>query len=413
VKRPPAWLIGLAELPFGIVCGFVITALPFLLTRAGVSVDRAATVSATVMSPTFWGFLVTPIVDVGLSRRAYTLLTLILAAACETAGIWQLSAAHLEISTALLLIAELAIVIFSCASFGWLSEFVTDEIRGEVGGWINATNLGGGALGSLLVMQVARTAPLSRVGMLMGALVLLPGLLFLLFPAPPPSKIGLREMFTGTVRNIWAVTRRRECLVGFALFLSPASAAAAINLFSGLGKDFRTPEQTVIWVTGAGCAIAGTIGSIGSGYLVDRVNRYYAYLAAGILCALTAAIMALAPQTAATLAAGALAYNAITSLAYAAFTALGFQLVGKDNPVAGTQFALFGAAANAAVVYMTWTDGPGYRLWGATGLLATDAAASICAAVPLLFLVRHLLRRASNAPSRSRLSMRAVTEPRP
>ncbi len=55
---------------FRLVAGFVVTALPFLLSKAGVSVDRIATVSAVALSPTFWAFLLTPIVDVGFSRRA-------------------------------------------------------------------------------------------------------------------------------------------------------------------------------------------------------------------------------------------------------------------------------------------------------------------------------------------------------
>jgi hypothetical protein len=46
--------------------------MPFLLSKAGVSVDQIAAVSATAMSPTFT-FLLTPIVDVGFTRRTYAL----------------------------------------------------------------------------------------------------------------------------------------------------------------------------------------------------------------------------------------------------------------------------------------------------------------------------------------------------
>ena len=47
----------MAVFPFGLVVGFTITALPFLLTNLGIPLDQVAGVSATVMSPTFWGFL--------------------------------------------------------------------------------------------------------------------------------------------------------------------------------------------------------------------------------------------------------------------------------------------------------------------------------------------------------------------
>ncbi len=52
---PAPWIVGMALFPFGLVVGFTITALPFLLTHLGVSLDKVAAISATVMTPTFWG----------------------------------------------------------------------------------------------------------------------------------------------------------------------------------------------------------------------------------------------------------------------------------------------------------------------------------------------------------------------
>ena len=68
---PPDFVIGMGTLTFGFVVGFSMTAMPFLLSKAGVSVDQIAAVSATAMSPTFFSFLLTPIVDVGFTRRFY------------------------------------------------------------------------------------------------------------------------------------------------------------------------------------------------------------------------------------------------------------------------------------------------------------------------------------------------------
>jgi hypothetical protein len=41
----------MALFPFGLVVGFTITALPFLLTRQGISLDRAASTSAAALVP--------------------------------------------------------------------------------------------------------------------------------------------------------------------------------------------------------------------------------------------------------------------------------------------------------------------------------------------------------------------------
>jgi hypothetical protein len=80
-------MVGMAMFPFGLVTGFSITALPFLLTHLGVPLSKVAALSATVMSPTFWGFLLQPLMDTGLTRRAYIMATS--AALCVVTAPWD------------------------------------------------------------------------------------------------------------------------------------------------------------------------------------------------------------------------------------------------------------------------------------------------------------------------------------
>ena len=394
-RIPPAWVIGMTTLPFGLVVGFSITAMPFLLTKIGISLDRVAGISAVVMSPTFWAILVTPLVDVGLTRRAWSILMAFVSACCIGAAVCALSPSHVTLFTGLLVVAELAIVLHSSATGGWQASFLPDEMRGKAAGWINAANLGGGAAGSMIFLELAEKFPLRMVGVMYAVLCFLPAGLLLLMPTPSKPDLDLRRVFTQTWRKAWEACRKRNCLIGFAMFLSPASCAAAIDLFSGLGKDFHAQPQRVIWVTGAGCAITSAIGSVVGGFLADRINRGYLYLLAGLGTAGCAVLMACAPRLPLSFTMGVLAYNMAAGVSYAAFSALGFQLVGKHNPVASTVLGLFGATTNGAISYMTWFDGLGYRFFRASGLLGVDAALSVLAAVPLLFLVRAGLRRAA------------------
>lgn len=392
---PPAWVIGLAWLPFGIVVGFTITALPFLVTRMGVSLDRAAAMSATVMTPTFWAFLLNPVLDVGLTRRAYCWLTALVAAACMASGLWVLSPTRLGLATVLLLMGELSIVLFSSALFGWQTEFVPERMRGMVGGWTNVANLGGGALGSLVVMSLASRVDARWIGLgLMGAIIvgLVPALWF---PLPHQSKFKLKQIFVDAMKATWQATKQRDSLVGFALFLAPASSLAAINLFSGIGTDFHASDHTVILVTGAGCAISASIGSLVGGWASHRFNRGYVYLLSGMLGAVCGLVAAFLPHVPGNFVWLALAYNGAAGLTYAAFTSLCLQLVGHRSPVASTQLGLFSASTNGAIVLMTALDGLGYRHFGVRGLLLTDGLASLSAGIPLLFLVRRYLRRAT------------------
>ena len=96
---PPPWLIGMGTLTFGLVAGFGVTALPFLLAKARISVDNIATVSATAMSPAFWAFLVTPIIDVGFTRRAYGFAFGIASAVTLAAALWSFSPDRLSLFT--------------------------------------------------------------------------------------------------------------------------------------------------------------------------------------------------------------------------------------------------------------------------------------------------------------------------
>ncbi len=390
---PAAWIVGMALFPFGLVAGFTITALPFLLTHLGVELDKVAAISATVMSPTFWGFLLQPLMDTGLTRRAYAWLTAASAAICVAAALFVLSPGHLGLATALLLVAELAVVMYGGAVGGWTAQFTPDPLRGSVSGWTNVANLGGGALGSLAVMSLVPHIALHWLGLGLGVCIVLGAAPTLFFPEPAKSAFHFRQILTDAMKATWRACKTKEVLTGFCLFLVPASAEAAINLFSGMGNDFHTSATTVIWVTGAGCAITTSVGALVGGYAANRVSRGYLYLGAGLATSVVSVVMALTPHTPLVFILGALIYNGIAGVAYAAFNALGFQLVGQESPVASTQLGLFAAATNFAIVYMTWADGLGFKHFGTRGLLLTDGLASMISAVVLLTLLGGRLKR--------------------
>ena len=74
--------MGLAAAPLGFYYGFVSTALPILLAARGVSVEKIAEVSAVGFSPTFWAFLLCPVLDVHFSKRTYAMVFAAVAAIC-------------------------------------------------------------------------------------------------------------------------------------------------------------------------------------------------------------------------------------------------------------------------------------------------------------------------------------------
>jgi len=393
-RSPAAWVKGFAVLPFGIALGFMATALPFLLTRQGVALNRVAGVSATVISPTIWAFLLKPMLDSGLTRRAYCWILISTASVSLALGIAMLTPGHLAIAVPALLIATLSMVLYTGATNGWTAQVTGDHERGAVGGWQNVANLGGGALGSFVIMGLLSHGILSQVlcGLLMAPVLFLSASSLLFFPKPSPPQFRFTEVFSSTLVSIWRAVRRRECLIGFALLMSPAAGTAAQNLMSGMGKDFHASESMVIWVTGIGAALVCSVGAIAGGRLADRFPREYVYLFAGFGTAVTAIAAALLPHTAVVFIVIVLLYNMVMGAIYASYNALGLQLTG-DSPVASTQLGLFAAAINLNVNYMIRADGAGYKHGGATGLFLVDGLASLVCLVPLLFLVRYERRR--------------------
>ena len=131
-RQLPPWAMGLAIAPLGFYYGFVSTALPILLRARGVSVGRIAWVSAVGFSPTFWAFLLCPILDVKFSKRAYALTFAAVAAVCL--GVSTLLTGNLVAFTAVVTAGCASIVMFGNTHGGWMPDVIEDKHYSQVGG---------------------------------------------------------------------------------------------------------------------------------------------------------------------------------------------------------------------------------------------------------------------------------------
>ena len=143
-RQLPPWAMGLAIAPLGFYYGFVSTALPILLRARGVSVGRIAWVSAVGFSPTFWAFLLCPILDVKFSKRAYALTFAAVAAVCL--GVSTLLTGNLVVFTAVVTAGCTATVLFGNTHGGWMPDVIEDKHYSQVGGVSQVANLGAAGL---------------------------------------------------------------------------------------------------------------------------------------------------------------------------------------------------------------------------------------------------------------------------
>jgi len=378
--------MGFAMCPLGFVFGFINTAIPILLAAQNVSVHVIANVSVIAFLPTSLGFLLCPILDVRFTRRFYIIACALLSGLTLAAAVMEYR--HLILFTALSTVSCTGAVFYGNALGAWQVDALHSDDFGWLGTWTNIGNLGAaGTFGSLAV-HLIRWLPLPLAAGLLGAIILLPLVLLVIFPAPIIPHRTAADTFRTLFRDIYLLLRQPACLLGLAAFLLPCSCFALSNLFSGLGADFNAPESYVANISGIGVAIACSLGTLLGGVLCSRYSRGVVYVAIGLGGAACAIGMMLTPHTVMVFTVGMLAYSFFQGVNFTAFTSFMLDLTGKHNPLAATQIAVLTAAANVPILYMAFFDGHAHDRYGLNAMFAVDAGASIAAAALLLYLFR-------------------------
>lgn len=395
-RQLPPWAMGLAIAPLGFYFGFVSTAMPILLAAKGVSVGKIAEVSAVGFSPTFWAFLLCPILDVRFSKRTYALFFAGVAAVCLGAS--TLLTSNLIAFTAVLTVGCAAVVIFGNAHAGWMPDVIDDRHYSHVGGTASVANLGAAGLFAAMTVVLVRTLPAALAALLLGIAMFAPTVMLFFIPLPAKPTRGAKEMFRSFFGDLYRVCKRPGCILGVICFLSPTACFALTNLFSGMGADFHTPERWVTALNGPGVAVACSMGCLLGIWICSRVMRRAVYVAAGFGGAAAALTLIWMPHTLVFFAAGVLTYNFFQGINYTAMMALSYEIVGPGNPLASTQIALLIATSNLPISYMTAVDGHFHTTHGLSGMLAVDAGSSIAVGTLLLLAFRSLGNKTVRIP---------------
>jgi len=389
-RRLPVWAMGLANCPTGFVYGFITTAMGVLLVSRHVSVGEIGTISFVSFSPSFWGWLLSPMLDVHFTKRTYAFFFAGLAAAML--GVTVLSLGNLTLFTAALTTSCLGVVLYSYSVQGWAPDAVSGPEYDVMSGWLNVANLGAAGVFGGVVVVLVRLLPLAVAAGLVTAIVLAPTLLLVRFPAPPEPEGTLRGNFAAMGRDLRRVAREGRVWVGLLIFLAPVCFALT-NLFSSLGADFRASEGVVTGLNGPGVAVVCSVGCLLAIPLCRRWRRRTVYLMSGVGAAAAAVFLGLTPHTMGIFAVGLLAYNFFQGFNYTALTALELEIIGPGNALAGTMMAVLTASSNVPISSMTKVDSWVHDRWGLRAMLFTDAGAAVLAVVVLLPFVLPMIDR--------------------
>jgi MFS transporter, PAT family, beta-lactamase induction signal transducer AmpG len=393
----PLWLMGLTNSVFGMYGGVMIIAVPQLLSARQVPEATIAAMTAVMLSPGFWTFLTSPILDVRFSRRQY---------AVATAGVGALMLVMGLLNLDNLLLAEACLVAgYFCANLnqsaigGWMSGITAPEHENKLSMWMTIGNLGGcGAMGAGAAAMMLHFPP-AVAALVLGAAIFLPTTVYWWMPAPGPDRRLASESFVKFFGEVASLLKRREILIAILIFAAPAATFSLTNFLIGVGGDFHGTAEFVGIVGGTGAMLGGIAGCC-IFPLIDRVLPLrMLYLVIGLVGALFTLSLLMLPHTPTAFAFALIGENVFQGLAITASTAVAFEAIGRSNPLASTTFCLVISAFNVPIFYMLFVDGAGYSRHGISGSFIADAGVSLVASALLMSLLIWLShRRALRAP---------------
>jgi MFS transporter, PAT family, beta-lactamase induction signal transducer AmpG len=380
--------MGLSGTSFGLVGGFNIFVLAQVLAAQGVPETTISTVSAIAISPGFYSFLVSPMLDVWFTRRSYAAVLIVAAALLVGASVLLLHRLFwLEVTATL---AYAAIQLSYSALGGWLSTVSGAQTENNLSAWLTVANIAGFGSMALVGGELLRSLSVPAAAIAIGAVVLLPVLIFPFIPAPRLDRRPAGESFLAFWNDVFALLRRRDVLIAIALFVAPCATFSLTNMLGGFGGDFHASPRAVSVLGGIGGLAAGVCGSLLLPVFAKGTRLRPLYIAIGIAGASFTAAIALLPHTPWCFVIAVVGENAFQSLAIAASIAITFEAIGQDNPLAATNFAVLTAAYNVPISYMLLVDGYGYGLSGVQGAFVIDAAVggAACLLVGMLLVYR-------------------------
>jgi PAT family beta-lactamase induction signal transducer AmpG len=395
--RPPVWVMGLSGASFGLVGGFPLFALAQALAARHVPETTIAPMIAVAVSPGFWSFLFSPMLDVWFSRRTYALA--LIGTSAVLIGISVMLFDHLVLLEVTVTAGYAANQLYYGALGGWLSTVCGRSEENRLSAWLTVANIAGFGVMAVLGGELIRSATPAVAAVAIAVLILLPVLLFIGIPAPGPDRRLAKESFQAFWVAVFALLRRRQVWLALLLFVAPCGSFSLTNMLSGLGGDFGATPRLIGLLGGVGTALAGVCGSL----LLPTIAKYLRlrplYLVIGIVGGLFTLGVLLLPRNPSSFALSVLGENIFQSLAITCSIAIAFETIGQANPLAATNFAVLSAAYNVPLTYMLVIDGRGYGRWGLSGAFAVDAALGLIACVVMAIVLLYLERPRLGRPA--------------
>ena len=372
-------------LPQGISQGFVTVTLPFVLTKAGVSVATTAVIVAIGLSANVWRFLWGPIVDLTLSLRRWYIIGLV-AAVVSLMLLGLMPPQPGALFTSLVFTSQVAATFTLIPLGGMMAHTVSDGEKGRASGWYQAGGFSGWGIGGGAGVWLAAHYSGEVAALLLAAAMLLAvGALRLIPDVRAVSNERVASRLRDIGKDFAIMLRSPSALFVVAMVLTPIGLGAASSLWSSVAGDWGASPDRVALVTGLLSGMFSAVGCVAGGSICDRLGRWWAFFGAGAVIAAVAVAMAAAPRTPEFYSYSVLTYAFGMGAGNAAYSALVLHASGRG--AASTKYAILASLGNVPNVYMTAFDGWTHDRWSAAGMLYAEALVSVlCIAIGLAAL---------------------------
>jgi MFS transporter, PAT family, beta-lactamase induction signal transducer AmpG len=412
--------------PMGISNGYVVVTLAYLLAAAGVSVKAIAVLGVWSLVPQLFKVIGGPLVDATLTNKAWYLVSSVVTGLLIAAtALLPSSVTNLTPITVLVFLISVASAFSALAADSIMAHATTEEEKGRAGGWSQAGNLGGSAIGGGLGLWLSQNLTpegnqaagrwlaehtgsgwFADAGLWLGhhisagvfsgcgvGLLCVVSTVALLWVHEPPAEhrgIGFAKSLVNVGKDLWSLLSSHRGLVAFVAMCLPISVGAMTQLWSAVASDWHASANWVALINGMLGGIITMVGCIVGGWMCDRMNRMAAFNIFSLITVVLVIGMIAAPRTELTYIIFVGLYMLITGFCYAAFGAVVLEAIGKG--AAATKYNLLAGIANGPIMYLSWLDGKAHDLtppsWlavdGTTLMLLTEAIVPVIGTLVLV-----------------------------
>jgi MFS-type transporter involved in bile tolerance (Atg22 family) len=406
--------------PLGISNGYVVVTLGFLLAAVGVGPDAIAILGNWSLVPQNFKFILGPIVDATLTNKVWFFLAAVVTGVLIAAtGFIPASASNLTLLTVCVFLISAASAFSALAADSIMAHSTTPEEKGRAGGWSQAGNLGGSAIGGGAGLWLAQNMTpggdnavggwmtrhtglswFADAGHWLGAnvdsavvggcfvgLLCIVSSVALIYVHEPDAEHRESEFFKSMInigRDLWSLLKSRRGLIVFVAMWLPIGAAAMTQLWAAVAKDWAASDNAVVLINGMLGGVISMVGCIVGGWICDRMNRMIAFNVFSLITCVISLAAAFSPRTEAMYMLYVGLYQLIAGFCYASWGAVVLEAIGKG--AAATKYNVLAGIANFPIQYMAYLNGKAH-VWHAPSWLPFDGSTLMLlseAAIPVV-----------------------------